>query len=190
MNTLRVVKSSAEIANMRHAGRVSGRALTAAMRERFSGEKDLDSFLDYRFKGEGCDGPAYVPVIAGGKNALTIHYVRNEAMFKGDELVLVDAGAEYGGYITDITRTWPVNGKFSDPQRDLYEMILKVQRSCVALCRQDAGMTLDKLHRVASNGLKAGLVELGFDMSGDVSCSLPLPYSPLPLIRFHYLISH
>ena len=84
------------------------------------------------------------------------------------ELVLVDAGGEYGGYITDITRTWPVNGKFSDPQRDLYEMILGVQRSCVALCREDADMTLDKLHRVAENGLRDGLIRLGFNMSGDV----------------------
>ncbi|KAF2494832.1 metallopeptidase [Lophium mytilinum] len=167
MNNLRVTKSDAEVRNMRKAGQVSGRAITAAMRQSFSGEKDLDSFLDYKFKGEGCDGPAYVPVIAGGENALTIHYVRNEALFSGTELVLVDAGAEYGGYITDITRTWPTRGKFSSPQRDLYEMILRVQRTCVSLCRADANMTLDKLHRTASNGLKDGLGQLGFDMSGD-----------------------
>ncbi|OCK75756.1 putative Xaa-Pro aminopeptidase [Lepidopterella palustris CBS 459.81] len=169
MNEIRVVKSEAEIRNMRTAGQVSGRAITEAMRNHFSGEKDLDAFLDYRFKMHGCDGPAYVPVIAGGENALTIHYVRNDASFKGDELVLVDAGAEYGGYITDITRSWPTNGKFTDPQRDLYEMILKVQRSCVSLCREDADVTLDKLHNIASNGLKDGLKQLGFNVSGNAT---------------------
>jgi len=80
----------------------------------------------------------------------------------------VDAGGEYGGYITDITRTWPVNGKFSDAQRDLYEMILRVQRSLVSLCREDADVTLDKLHRITENSLRDGLKALGFDMSGEV----------------------
>ena len=83
--------------------------------------------------------------------------------------MLVDAGGEYGGYITDITRTWPVNGKFTDPQRDLYEMILRVQRSSVSLCREDADVSLDKLHRITENGLRDGLKALGFDMSGNVS---------------------
>lgn len=82
--------------------------------------------------------------------------------------MLVDAGGEYGGYITDITRTWPVNGKFTDAQRDLYEMILRVQRSSVALCREDADVSLDKLHRITENGLRDGLKTLGFDMSRDV----------------------
>jgi intermediate cleaving peptidase 55 len=85
------------------------------------------------------------------------------------ELVLVDAGGEYGGYITDITRTWPVNGKFTDPQRDLYEMILKVQRSVVSLCREDADLSLDKLHRITEDGLRDGLKSLGFNMDGNVS---------------------
>lgn len=83
--------------------------------------------------------------------------------------MLVDAGGEYGGYITDITRTWPVNGKFTDPQRDLYEMILKVQRSVVSLCREDANLSLDKLHRITEDGLRDGLKSLGFDMEGNVS---------------------
>lgn len=77
---------------------------------------------------------------------------------------------EYGGYITDITRTWPVAGKFSAAQRDLYSMILAVQRSCVSLCREDADMTLDRLHRISETRLKDGLKSLGFDMSDDVSC--------------------
>lgn len=85
-------------------------------------------------------------------------------------MVLVDAGGEYGGYITDITRTWPVDGKFTAAQKDLYNMILKVQRTCVAMCREDANTTLDGIHRIAANGLQDGLKSLGFDTSGNV-CS-------------------
>jgi len=167
MNSIRVTKSVAEIANMRKAGQISGRAFTEAMKNRFDTEKELWAFLSFWFKMHGLDGEAYVPVVAGGRNGLSIHYVRNDDVIKEGELALVDAGGEYGGYITDITRTWPANGKFSDPQRELYEMILKVQRSCVSLCREDANMTLDALHRVAEEGLRDGLKGLGFDLSGN-----------------------
>lgn len=97
------------------------------------------------------------------------------------ELVLVDAGGEYGGYITDITRTWPVNGRFTDPQRDLYEMILKVQRSVVSLCHEDANVSLDKLHRITEDGLRDGLKTLGFNMDGNVSLVTAMIY---PLTRY------
>jgi intermediate cleaving peptidase 55 len=165
LNELRAIKSDAEIANMRRAGQHSGRAITDAMRQSFAYEKDLDSFLDYWFKQDHCDGPAYVPVVAGGINANTIHYVSNDMALKPDQLVLVDAGASYGGYVTDITRTWPVNGTFSPAQKDLYNLLLAVQRSCVALCRTSADLSLDKLHSIACNSLSAGLTDLGFDMS-------------------------
>jgi intermediate cleaving peptidase 55 len=167
VNELRLIKSEAEIKNMRKAGQHSGRAITDAMRQTFTAEKDLDSFLDYWFKQDGCDGPAYVPVVAGGINANTIHYVTNDMQLKPDELVLVDAGAEYGGYITDISRTWPVNGTFSPAQKDLYNTLLNVQRSCVSLCSASSTISLDKLHKIASRTLSEGLADLGFDMSGD-----------------------
>ena len=172
VNELRLIKSKAEIANMRHAGQHSGRAITDAMRQSFTAEKDLDSFLDYWFKQDGCDGPAYVPVVAGGSNANTIHYVSNDMQLKQDDLVLVDAGAQYGGYVTDITRTWPVSGKFTPAQRDLYSLLLAVQRSCVALCRTSSSFSLDKLHQTATNSLSAGLKDLGFDMSQDAISTL------------------
>lgn len=167
LNSLRVIKSDAEIKNMRKAGQHSGRAFTDAMRHSFSTEKELDAFLDYWFKQDGCDGPAYVPVVAGGINANTIHYVTNDMELDPEKLVLVDAGAEYGGYITDISRTWPVNGKFDAAQRDLYSMLLGVQRHCVSLCHVSSGLSLDKLHKIASEKLKEGLKDLGFDMEGD-----------------------
>jgi intermediate cleaving peptidase 55 len=167
MHELRIVKSEAEITNMRMAGKISGRAFTNAMRRQWNQEKDLGAFLDYDFKIGGCEATAYVPVVAGGKNALSIHYVRNNDVLQDGQIVLVDAGGEYGGYIADITRSWPINGKFSDPQRDLYEAILRVQRSSVSLCRESANMTLDKIHSITEHGLKEALKQLGFDTTGD-----------------------
>ena len=163
MNELRLTKSSAELNCMRRAGTISGAVITEAMRNTYTTETQLWADLAYGFKTQGLNGEAYVPVIGGGKNALSIHYVRNDALLHPGDVVLVDAGGEYGGYISDITRTWPVGGKFSAAQRDLYSMILAVQKSCIALCREDSDMSLDKLHRVAENGLTHGLKDLGFD---------------------------
>ena len=165
MNEIRLTKSEAELDCMRKAGSVSGAVITEAMRGNHESEKQLGADLAYGFRTQALDGEAYVPVVAGGTNALSIHYVRNDALLKPGDLVLVDAGGEYGGYIADITRTWPVNGKFTDAQKDMYNVILAVQKSCISLCREDADTSLDKLHRIAENGLKNGLKDLGFDIS-------------------------
>ncbi|KAI1118344.1 peptidase M24, structural domain-containing protein [Nemania sp. NC0429] len=167
VNALRAIKSPAEIANMRRAGQQSGRALTAAMRRSWSFEKDLAAFLEYTYQTSGLDGQAYIPVVAGGSRGLLIHYVLNNAPLAPDELVLVDAGGEYGTYITDITRTWPLSGKFSPAQRDLYGAVLKAQRSSVSLCRASANLTLDQLHAITERGLRQELTQLGFDLAGN-----------------------
>lgn len=167
LNELRLTKSEPELECMRRAGSISGAVITQAMMGTPSSEKQLWADLSYGFRSNGLDGEAYVPVIAGGSNALSIHYVRNDALLQDGKMVLVDAGGEYGHYITDITRTWPINGRFTDAQRDMYNMILNVQKSCLSLCREDADMTLDKLHRVCENGLKDGLKSIGFDVSGN-----------------------
>ncbi|KAK2031446.1 metallopeptidase family M24 [Colletotrichum zoysiae] len=164
-NSLRAIKSPAEVANMRRAGQISGRVITNAMRRSWTREKDLHAFLDYRFTADGCDGPAYVPVVAGGQNGLCIHYVVNNNILSDGEMVLVDAGGEYGTYITDISRTWPVNGKFTPAQRDLYEAVLTVQRSSVSLCRENANLSLDDIHDHTSAGLLEQLKSLGFDIT-------------------------
>ena len=167
MNELRVIKSEAEIATMRMAGKISGRAFTNAMRRQWTKEKDLWAYLDYEFRVGGCESSAYVPVVAGGKNGHSIHYVKNNDVLVDGELVLVDGGGQYGGYIADITRTWPISGKFTAAQKDLYEAILKVQRTTVSLCRQSSNLNLDKLHDITEKGLIDTLRQLGFDMSGD-----------------------
>ena len=167
MNELRLTKSNAELNCMRKAGSVSGAIISQAMASTPSTEKQLWADLAYGFRTNGLDGEAYVPVIAGGRNALSIHYTRNDALLQDGEMVLVDAGGEYGGYITDITRSWPINGEFTDAQRDMYSMILKVQKTCISLCREDANTSLDKLHSICEHGLRDGLKSLGFDLSGD-----------------------
>jgi intermediate cleaving peptidase 55 len=163
---LRMFKSPGELANMHRAGVASGAAFNAALRRRWTSEKDLCDFLEYRFKRQGCDTSAYVPVVAAGKNALTIHYVRNDAQIEPKNLVLVDAGGEYGHYVTDITRTFPARNRFNDAERDLYSAVLAVQQTCVSLCRADANVSLDKLHEIAERGLHDQLKELGFDVGG------------------------
>ncbi|PTB64589.1 prolidase-like protein [Trichoderma citrinoviride] len=162
MNKLRAVKSPAEVANMRAAGRISGRAITDAMRRPWTREKDLHAFLDYEFTRNGCDGPAYIPVVAGGPRANCIHYTVNNNVLRGDELILVDAGGQHGTYITDISRTWPASGRFSPAQRDLYEAVLKVQRASVSLCRESARMSLEDIHGVTVRGLLDQLKAIGF----------------------------
>ncbi|KAL6852325.1 aminopeptidase [Amphichorda felina] len=164
MNKLRSIKSSAEVANMRRAGQISGRAITEAMRQPWTREKDLHAFLDYQFTMNGCDGPAYIPVIAGGERGNCIHYTVNNNTFKQDEFILIDAGGEYGTYITDISRTWPASGKFTAAQRDLYEAVLKVQRTGVALCRESANLSLEDIHGVTVRGLVDQLRAIGFNV--------------------------
>ena len=166
MNDIRNFKSDAEIANMRKAGQASGRAFTQAMRQAWAKERDLAAYFDYQFRINGCDGSAYVPVVAGGQNASIIHYTQNNHLLETGDLVLVDAGGEYGGYITDITRTWPITGTFTPAQKDLYGAILTTQRYCVSLCRANAGLSLDQIHDAAEASLKDQLSQLGFDMSG------------------------
>ncbi|KAK0385219.1 hypothetical protein NLU13_7696 [Sarocladium strictum] len=163
MNKLRVIKSEAEVTNMRIAGQISGRAITEAMRRPWDREKDLHAFLDYEFTRNGCDGPAYIPVIAGGERANCIHYTVNNQTFNKNEFVLIDAGGEYGTYITDISRTWPLSGRFTAAQKDLYTAVLNVQRSSVALCRASSKMSLEEIHNVTVRGLVDQLKAIGFD---------------------------
>ncbi|KAF8243061.1 prolidase-like protein [Wilcoxina mikolae CBS 423.85] len=174
IHQLRAVKSGAEATLMRNAGKISGRAYNKAIGQHFTSEKDLCASLEYDFIRDGCDGSAYVPVVAGGRNALSIHYTSND--FRDGDLVLVDAGGQYGGYVTDITRTWPVNGKFTDAQRDLYSAVLNVQRNCVKLCRESAGVSLDDIHRVSEDCLRSELTLLGFDLSDGALSNILYPH--------------
>ncbi|CAM1506450.1 Fc.00g060910.m01.CDS01 [Cosmosporella sp. VM-42] len=165
MNKLRVTKSPAEVSNMRKAGQISGRVITEAMRRKWTTEKQLHAFLDYEFTVKGCDGPAYIPVVAGGERANCIHYTVNNEQLNEDELILIDAGGEYGTYITDISRTWPASGKFTAAQKDLYEAVLRVQRTSISLCRESARLSLEDIHGITARGLVDQLRDIGFNVS-------------------------
>ena len=169
MNDLRIFKSPAEVACMREAGRASGLAHTDAMRTAVTGafqtERELHAFLNWRQVHHGCETSAFEPVVAGGEHAMSIHYVRNDDVLRKGEMVLVDGGGKFGGYVADITRTFPINGRFTDAQRDLYQAVLNVQKTCISLCRGSAEVSLDKLHSIAEEQLKGQLSDLGFDMS-------------------------
>lgn len=162
---LRAVKSSSEITVMRAAGAASSNAYNAAYANPFSSEKELQVYLESLFLLGGCEKPAYVPVIAGGSNALSIHYTRNDDKFKPNGLVLVDAGGQLGGYCADISRTWPVGaegkGRFTDPQRDLYEAVLDIQKQCIEKCSTD--VSINEIHEFSVRGLHKNLQNIGFD---------------------------
>ena len=167
LNDLRSVKSPAEISLLRHVGRLSGRAYTSTMRRRWTSERTLANELEHTFRLNGCENSAYIPVVAAGRNANTIHYVANNAPIHPADVVLVDAGGEYGGYVADITRTWPAgsaDGKFLPAHRELYSALLGVQRSCISLCRANSDTSLDNLHSHAETMLKDSLSQLGFSV--------------------------
>lgn len=159
---LRKTKSPAELRIMRRAGQISGRAYNQTYAQRFRNERTLQAFLEYKFLAGGCDRSAYIPVVAAGSNALCIHYTRNDDVMYDDEMVLVDASGSLGGYCTDISRTWPVNGKFTDAQRDLYEAVLNVQKKCINLCKAYNGLSIHEIHEKSLEYTKMELRNVGF----------------------------
>ncbi|KAI8601280.1 peptidase M24 [Dissophora ornata] len=160
---LRVIKSEAEIKIMRHAGEISGKAFIETMK--FTNPQRLEhqvyAKFDFECRMRGSQMMAYVPVVAGGSNALTMHYVNNDQPLKDGDLLLMDAGGELNGYASDITRTWPVNGKFTEAQKDLYEVVLNANKECIKLCAEEHGMSLNQIHDVSMRLTKEGLSRLG-----------------------------
>ncbi len=129
------------------------------------GEQDLEAIITWTFRAEGGDGPGYVPIVAGGANGVVLHYIRNRLPLVDGEMVLVDAGCEHGFYTADVTRTWPVNGRFDPNQRRFYEVVLRAQELAVDACR--VGNSFDDVHAAAVRALTEGMVELGL-LEGDV----------------------
>jgi intermediate cleaving peptidase 55 len=130
---LRLIKSDYELELMKESGKISSKAFVESMKWTKPGytEAQLWAKLDYECRMRGSSMLAYVPVVASGSNALSMHYVRNDMEMHDNQLVLVDGGGEYNGYASDITRTWPVNGTFTEPQRELYQVVLNVNKACI-----------------------------------------------------------
>jgi len=121
-------------------------------------EYELEAELIYEFKRKGADAPAYSSIVGGGANACVLHYIENKSLLKSGDLVLIDAGAEWGTYASDITRTFPVNGRFSPAQSAIYELVLKAQEAAIAKIRP--GITWNVPHDTAVKVLTQGLVAL------------------------------
>ena len=157
----RLIKSESELALMRHAAHISALAHRRAMRAARPGlyEYHLQAELEHEFQWHGGSGPAYATIVGGGANACVLHYIENDDPLREGELVLIDAGAEFDLYAGDITRTFPVNGRFSPAQRALYDVVLTAQERAVAAVRP--GATLGEIHDGVVRDLTAGLIELG-----------------------------
>ena len=127
-------------------------------------ESALVSHFEYYTSQNGSGRAAYVPVCASGDAGLVIHYTSNEHLLKPDSLVLFDAGCEYSGYASDITRTFPVNGRFTDPQKDLYQAVLNTNKACIKLCSEDQAYSMNDIHRASCKLLGQELKQIGFDL--------------------------
>lgn len=162
----RLIKSAAELECLRKAGAVSAHAHCQAMRLAAPGvnEYRIGAEVHYEFEKEGME-PGYGSIIAGGDNACILHYTENNQELKDGDLLLIDAGGEYQGYTADITRTFPVNGRFSAPQREIYEVVLRAQLAAIDTLR--VGNTCDAPHLASVRALTEGMVELGL-LKGEV----------------------
>ncbi|MCH4563152.1 Xaa-Pro aminopeptidase [Halomonas sp. EGI 63088] len=171
LHAQRQVKSEAELALMRHAAEVSARAHVRAMQAARPGlaEYQLQAELEHEFRWQGGSGPAYASIVGGGANACVLHYIENAARLRDGDLVLIDAGGEFDLYAGDITRTFPVNGRFDGAQRSLYELVLGVQERAVDAVRP--GATLAEIHDLVVHGLTEGLIGLGL-LEGEVQARI------------------
>lgn len=167
VHEMRLFKDAHERALMRKAAEISAAAHRRAMMVCQPGmpEYRLEAEILHEFVARGARYPAYNSIVGGGANACILHYTENSDLLRDGDLVLIDAGAEYEGYAADITRTFPVNGRFTDPQRQLYELVLEAQRAAIA--KAVPGNRWNDPHDAAVRVLTRGLVHLGL-LKGDV----------------------
>jgi len=160
LHEMRLYKSAAEVRVMERAAEISASAHARAMRACKPGlqERHLEAELTYEFMRQGGRYPAYPSIVGSGSNACIMHYASNNSALKPGELVLIDAGAEYENYASDITRTFPVNGKFNAHQQALYEVVLHAQAEAIAAARP--GNHFDMPHQAALLALVQGLIDL------------------------------
>ena len=161
LDEMRLIKDATEIDTMRTAATISARAHCRAMQTTRPGlnEYEVEAELLHEFRRSGAQSPAYTSIVAGGANACVLHYVANDATLNDGDLLLIDAGCELNGYASDITRTFPVNGKFSGPQRDVYELVLAAQAAAIEQVRP--GNEWEDPHQAALNVLAQGFIDLG-----------------------------
>ncbi|MBK9117849.1 MAG: aminopeptidase P N-terminal domain-containing protein [Betaproteobacteria bacterium] len=161
LDTMRLVKDGHEADLMRRAGAISSGAHARAMAATRPGwfEYQVEAELMHEFLRHGAQAVAYPSIVASGPNACVLHYRDNDREMAAGDLLLIDAGCEYRGYASDITRTFPVDGRFSGPQKDVYELVLAAQLACLDAIRP--GVEFHDYHKVAERVLAQGYLDLG-----------------------------
>jgi len=188
LHPMRVIKSKEEIVLMQHANDISSEAHRLAMQHCRPGlyEYTLEGIIRGHCMTYGCRDMAYTPIIGAGENACVLHYVTNNAPIKDNDLVLIDAGGEYQYYASDITRTFPANGRFHGEQKAVYEVVLATQLALLDLVKP--GINWDSIQKSCRKELTQGLIDIGI-LHG--SCDTLLEqeaYRPFYMHLFgHYL---
>jgi Xaa-Pro aminopeptidase len=161
LHEMRLYKSSEEINALREACRISAVAHTEAMRFTRPGvnERQVQATVEYVFMAMGSERVGYECIVAGGANATILHYVENDQPLNDGDLLLIDAGAEHAHFTADVTRTFPVNGKFTAPQRAVYDLVLDAEQQVIEMCAP--GLVYSDMHERAVEVLSHGFVDLG-----------------------------
>lgn len=161
VHEMRVLKSPEEIELMQRAADIAAEAHVEAMKAVRPGMKEyeVEALIEQIFRRRGAAGPSYTSIVGAGANATVLHYINNDGELRDGDLLLVDAGAEYKGYASDITRTFPINGRFSKAQREIYDLVLETQVACVEMVRP--GVTHDEIKAHSVEMLTEGMVKLG-----------------------------
>ncbi len=164
---MRLLKDDHELKLMQKASDISAEAHSLAMKACSPGmyEYQLQAVLESHFVHEGGAGPAYTSIVGAGDNATVLHYIKNRDQIKDGDMILIDAAAEYEMYASDITRSFPANGKFSDAQKAIYSVVLKAQKAVIEASKP--GVTFQELHDLDLRLLVEGMIDIGL-LSGDV----------------------
>lgn len=161
LHEMRLVKETHEIALLRKAAQITAEAHMAAMRDGSPGRREhqVQAEIEYAFRRRGGSGPGYGTIVASGASSTILHYRAGHAVLADGQVCLVDAGGEYDWYTADVTRTFPVSGEFTKPQRALYEACLVAQKEAIQAVKP--GVTLDEIHDQTVRRLTEGLIGLG-----------------------------
>ena len=161
IHEMRLHKTPEEIKLMQKSADIAADAHILAMKKTRPGmnESQIESLMEAYMRDQGASGVAYNSIIGGGENACILHYVENNAPLKDGDLLLIDAGAQYKGYASDITRTFPVGGRFTKPQREIYDIVLDTEIKCLEATR--TGTTIKERQKLSIELLTEGMKELG-----------------------------
>ena len=168
LNKLRKIKSPEEIEIIKHACDITGKAFLHCKDTVKPGryEYEMQAEMEYIFKMNNASGHAFHPIVAGGKNACCLHYSKNDSILNDNELLLFDMGCEYQNYASDLSRTIPINGKFTPRQKECYEAVLRVKKEITKLYK--VGGTIDKINQTTYQLMEKEMIKLGLFTQQDV----------------------